>query len=231
MSYIAFESQQGLVEIGGRERARMGVIVNDVAWAMESRGRPHGSPQDEYRAKLDYSGAFSDGNFGERLGWLCLIGDDVTKLIAHVHGQCEIHGWVHPDDGEWFAGLIDGAVARGLLNGDRPGQYGTWSEVGALALRSTTPLVSSYSVCDSWPDPHQIAEQRPDLFNPTGPAVSSDDVLYDAWAALGSEEQGRIADEAIQSCAPRWHPEEWGIWSNLVIGRNPYEQVASRSGE
>lgn len=232
MSYIAFDCKEGCVEIGGRERARMGVLVDDIAWVMESRGRPHGNPHDEREARLRYSGPFAEENFGERLGWLCLIGDDVTKLIAHIHGQCEIHGWLHPDDGEWFAGLIEQASARGLLNDDRPGQYGTWSEVADLARRSTTPLVSSYSVCEGWPDPYAIARERPDLFNPTGPAISSDDVLDESWAALSDEERGRIADAAIESIGPRWHPAEWGThWAAMVAGRNPYDQVASRSGE
>lgn len=232
MSYITFDSAQGCVEIGGRERARMGVLIDDIAWVMESRGRARSSPQDDWQVKLQYTGPFSEDNFGERLGWLCLIGDDVTKLLAHIHGQCEIHGWVHPEDGEWFASLIEEAVARGLLGNDGRSHYGSWTDVADLARNSTTPLVSSYSVSESWPDPWTIAHERPDLFNPTGPAVEGDDVLYDEWAALTDDERGRIADAAIESIGPRWHPSEWGThWSSLVAGRDPYAQVASLSGE
>ena len=225
MSYISFSSGQGEVLIGGRERARMGVLVDELAWVMESRGRPITDPIIRRRDELEWR--YRDDNFGERLGWVCLIGDDVTKLLAHVHGQCEIHGWVHPDDGDWFADLVKRAAARGLLNEDRVGKYGTWDQVADLARRSTTPLVSAYSACESWPNPYLIASERPDLFNPEGPLVDPDDSLYEAWNDLGAEEQGRIADEAIETIGPRWHPAEWGThWSAKVTGRNPWAENA-----
>ena len=232
MSYISFESREGDVLIGGRERARMTLLVNDVAWALESRGHPFRQPADDERERVRYAGMRVD-NLGERLGWVCLIGDDVTKLIAHIHGQCEIHGWVHPEDGDWFAGLVEQAVERGLLGEDDRNNYGSWADVAELARRSTSPLVTSYSVSRGWPEPDAIARGRPDLFNPIGALVESgDDALCEAWDALAADEQQRIADEAIASVAPRWHPAEWGThWAALVEGRRPYAQVASRSGE
>lgn len=232
MSYIGFESAAGRVEIGGRERARMGVLIEDLAWVMHSRGMGSSmSLVEAHQAKLAYRyGPDENSAFGERLGWVCLIGDDVMKLLAHIHGQCEIHGWVHPDDGAWFASLIDEAVVRGLLGEDgRGGRYGSWSDVAELARQSTTPMVSDYSVCESWPDPYQITQERPDLFpSPWVRAVDdADDAIDEAWGQLGVVEQQRIADEAIASCAPRWHPAEWGThWSALVRGRKPWAEVA-----
>lgn len=226
MSHIAFESGQGRVEVGGRERARMGVLLDDIAWVMDSRGRRLQSPQEDHTAKLryvygDFGTSDRDDNFGKRLGWACLIGNDALKLLAHIHGQCEIHGWVHPDDLGWFADLLEQAVRDGLLGADGRSFYGSWQDVADLARRSTAPLVASYSVCESWPDIYLIAQERPDLFTPE----DADDP-YESWAKLSEADQDRIADEAIASCGPRWHPAEWGThWAESVRGRSPWVDV------
>lgn len=213
MSSISFESAEGRVLIGGRERARMGVLIEDLAWIMHSRGASMSfmSPQEQSNAKLDYRyGLTEETNFGERLGWACLIGNDKLKLLAHIHGQCELNGWVHPDDLEWFASLIEGAVADGLLGPDDRCGYGSWQDVADLARISTTPLVSAYSVTESWPDQYSISEHRPDLF-------AYDEENPDAWHELSDEERQRIGDEALEDCCPRWHPDEWGThWSERV---------------
>lgn len=213
MSSIAFESVAGTVLIGGRERARMGVLINDVGWAVKNRGHDN----DTKKLAWVYSG---DTEFAEQLGWVCIVGNDAMKLAAHIHGQCEIHGWVHPDDGEWFARQIESAVHAGVLADDGRQHYGTWADLADLARASTTPLVSSYSVCEGWPDPYLIAEHRPDLFD-VGPADENDDDYDDrhdnAWSALSIEDRNRIADLAIIECGPRWRPSEWGThWADHV---------------
>lgn len=224
MSHISFASDQGRVEIGGRERARMGILIDSLAWVMHSRGRAPTDPMKEHYERLQWIyGAHSLGpqaedEFGIRLGWVCLIGNDITRLIAHIHGQCEIHGWVHPDDTEWFAGLIEQAVDAGLLGDDGRGSYGSWADVADLARQSTTPLVSAYSVTESWPDPYLIARTRPDLFSYNEETEDS----WDVWERLGERSRRQIANKAIFSCAPRWRPAEWGIWANLVHGRTPW---------
>lgn len=222
MSYIAFSSKEGRVEVGGSERARMGVLIDDLAWVMHRRGNHEPNPQKDYSDKLawvygDMRSGREDG-FAERLGWVCLIGDDVLKLLAHIHGQCELHAWVHPDDGEWFAGLIEEAVKRGLLGDDGRAYYGSWQDVADLARRSTTPLVSAYSVTEGWPDPYLIGQHRPDLFTP-----ADEDDPWESWSDLPDSEKDRISDEAIASVAPRWHSAEWGThWAEGVSGRTPW---------
>lgn len=226
MSSIAFESKQGEVAVGGRERARMGGLIDDLSWVMHSRGitRERFDLRAEYDDKLRwlYSGRMgSEGQdtFSERLGWVCLIGSDVMRLLCHIHGQCELNGWVHPDDGEWFAGLVEQGLEQGLLGPDERNHYGTWAQVAELARASTTPLISSYSVTDSWPNPALIAQERPDLWTPAEGAHP-----WDAWEDLSEADQDRIGDAALESCAPRWHPGEWGThWSALVMGRQPWE--------
>lgn len=218
MSYIGFESEQGRVQIGGREHARLGGMLNDLAWVMHTRGADR-SVGDDYQARLRYQYPMvgdEEGNrlFRERLGWACLVGNDEVKLLAHIYGQCEINGWVHPDDLEWFAVLIEGAYVSGLVGDDGREQYDSWIDLASLAKRSTSPLVSDYSVTSSWPDPYAIRRHAPALFAPP------DDVedLWDAWEALSDDDRRRIAAEALPICAPRWHPAELGThWRDLVI--------------
>lgn len=227
MSSISFDSEQGRVLVGGRERARMGLLIEDLAWLMHSRGKNSMlSPLEASRAKLEYRYGLDENTaFSERLGWACLIGNDQMKLIAHIHGQCEIHGWVHPDDGEWFADLVERAVADGLLGSDgREGGvngYGSWQDVADLARRSITPLVSAYSVCEYWPERGLISQYRPDLW-------TYDEENPDAWYDLSEEERQRIGDEALEDCCPRWQPAEWGThWSEIVRGIHPWDNAVT----
>jgi hypothetical protein len=238
MSYMSFSSKEGYVQIGGRERARMGSLVDDIAWALHRRGETHLlSPMEEYQAKASWvHGGFSMGEaererrFGERLGYACLVGNDELKLLAHMYGQCEIHGWVHPRFGAWFADLIERAFAHGLLGEDIRNTYGPWQDVADLARRSTTPLVSSYSVTDDWPSPRLIAMYRPDLLAIDEEAEEEGDDPYEAWNSLSDDERQRVADEAIASLGPEWHPAEWGIWADLVSDRNPWLDYERTNG-
>lgn len=224
MSSISFDSADGCVLVGGRERARMGVLIDDLAWTMHSRGQYRSDPMEASNAKLAYIyGLNETADFSERLGWVCLIGSDTLKLLAHIHGQCELNGWVHPDDGEWFADLVERAVADGLLGPDgREGGvngYGSWQDVADLVRISTTPIVSAYSVTDSWPSQYTISEYRPDLW-------TYDEENPDAWYDLSDEERQRIGDEALEDCCPRWHPAEWGThWADRVRSLSPWNEI------
>lgn len=218
MSHIAFESDAGRVEVSGSERAWMGLYIENLAWAVREQyvDSPFAeSAADAYNRKIIHKWSNPDpDNFGKTLGYACLVGNDVTKLLSHIHGQCEIHGWVHSDDGEWFASLIEDAVERGMLRVFEHNNYGSWQDVADLARSSTTPLVSSYSVTDSWPNLYLISTMTDYLVE-----YDSDnpETLYEGWDALGAEEQNRIADEAIELVAPRWHPAEWGThWTELA---------------
>lgn len=120
------------------------------------------------------NGRFSDDEFmvaGHRvhvgnvaLNTALAVGAPVVQLAAKIHGWCEGHCYIEGEDREWVADLIDdglnvGVYRRELLRRDDDGTERRWSQgwedVQAL-LRETAdgPVVLSYSVCDSFPNPH-----------------------------------------------------------------------------
>lgn len=69
-------------------------------------------------------------------------------LAARIHGQCEIYGYIERDNFSWFANLIQGALDRNILRKDMG-----WADVlDLLDEAPPSPVVMSYSVCESFPD-------------------------------------------------------------------------------
>lgn len=83
--------------------------------------------------------------------WLntsCLVGNDAIKLAARIYGQCECHCWVKGENKKWLAGIIEKALATHVYRGDSG-----WEEVVELLNQENdSPVVLSYSVCDSFPN-------------------------------------------------------------------------------
>jgi hypothetical protein len=78
-----------------------------------------------------------------------VLGNDSMRLLARIHAQCEIHGYVEGPNRAWFAGLIEEGLDTGLY---REGQG--WEDVQTcLHQRADEPVVMSYSVCQSFPNP------------------------------------------------------------------------------
>jgi hypothetical protein len=75
-----------------------------------------------------------------------LLGNDYVRLLARVHAQCEIHGWIDGPNRSWFAELIDGGRAVGLFRADQG-----WEDVATfMRANDTDPVAMSYSVTDSF---------------------------------------------------------------------------------
>jgi hypothetical protein len=76
------------------------------------------------------------------------MGNQVIKLFARLHGQCEIHCFVRGENRAWLSDIM----AEGLLEGICRRDQG-WEDVIQL-LRSTDklPVVCSYSVCRQFPN-------------------------------------------------------------------------------
>lgn len=91
------------------------------------------------------------------------VGSDPVKLAARLHGQCEIHTWVDGPNRAWLADIIDRGLASGVFRStltrtDRNGNDVTssqgWEQVTELLRsRNDGPVVTSYSVCDQFPNP------------------------------------------------------------------------------
>lgn len=175
MSRIYFHCESGEeAELRGSERAHAGCMVNDIAWSLlgarfnEDRLRPL-LPADCFALNHRYDqfasslvlwlGVGGDGKFilpgGKTIDAFSLalntalcVGNDQVRLLARLHGQCEIHAYVAGANRAWLAGQIDEGRRTGLF---REGQG--WEEVAALLrTRDDRPVVTSYSVYEQFPN-------------------------------------------------------------------------------
>ena|GEM_PF-2104837 len=92
--------------------------------------------------------------FGVTLNTALVLGSDVVKLAARIHGACELHTWVDGPNREWLAGLIERGLDEGLLIPRIEQPPHEWTDVIALLReRDDEPVVTSYSVCEQFPGP------------------------------------------------------------------------------
>jgi hypothetical protein len=138
--------------------------------------------------------------FDAQLNTAIALGGDVPALAARVHGQCEIHGWVDGPDRTWLADIIHRGRRDNIL---RPGQG--WEQV-AMLLRSRDDesVVTSYSVTDSFPNPHVASLADDD--------EADNDEAWDAWGNLSADEQWDFAMAGLGTRMSRhlqWRPVDW----------------------
>lgn len=137
-----------------------------------------------------------DEFFVPSLNTAMALGSDPVRLLARLHGQCEIHAYVEGEDRAWLADMIEeGREFRVLRSGMG------WEKVAAfLRADSDGPVVTSYSVCDSFPN-----KQAADF-----------DGDYDAWEALPESEQWSRALAGIRAeNGLRLQPSGW---ADFVFG-------------
>lgn len=78
-----------------------------------------------------------------------VAGSDPIRLAAKIHGWCESHCYIEERDRGWVAGIIDAGLAAGVYR-----QGAKWQDVQAfLRQPDDGPVVLSYTVCESFPDP------------------------------------------------------------------------------
>jgi hypothetical protein len=120
--------------------------------------------------------------FDANLNTAIALDSPVLSLAAHLHGQCEIHGWIAPGMRHWFANLIEDGRKRNVLR-DSMG----WEEVAAF-LRGNEDgrVVTSYSVCDGFPN-RFVANWEPPPDDPDG----------DSWYDLSHEERWNLAEAGL----------------------------------
>lgn len=168
---------------------------------------------------------------------------DPWRLVARMAAQNEIHGWVDGPNRKWLADLIDEALEAGLLRRAlRPsGAYGEpgaeqvqgWEGVTELLRsRDDEPVVTSYSVCDGFPN-REIAKWdqpvMPDGWRSPGWSEAEwqqmdederaeyfeESAVEDAWAALSDSERWAAGMAGLRADPGRLElrPEDWsGYW-------------------
>ena len=126
-----------------------------------------------------------------------VLGSDLVKLLARLHGQCEIHCWVAAEHTRWLAGIIRNGVEKHLLRNDTG-----WDGVIELLESGDENVVTDYSVTEIFPNPH-IAGWVP----PVGEDGKPD---RDAWYELSREEQWEMAMRGLrQEKGLELTPDDW----------------------
>lgn len=129
------------------------------------------------------------------------MGNDALILLAKIHAQCEIHGYVEGPNRAWLASIIERGLELAVLREKVKGGYSTgWRDVVTLLRsRDDVPVVTSYSVCDQFPNRH-VADWH-------------DENDGDDWYDLGNDEQWKLALAGLRAGKPadglEWSPETW----------------------
>jgi len=179
MSSIAFHTKERTVRVGGVERMTMGwrcwsLFRSFLHLEAPSEQMPrfiamlppdHYAHQSHDKARaIETALHVSRGDFrwrGEDIDLFALhlntalvVGNDVIKLMARLHGSCEIHAWVDGPNRAWLASIAERGLALGLLGSDkRLHMYPGWPAVIELLRESDQgEVVTSYSVTDSFPN-------------------------------------------------------------------------------
>lgn len=229
MSRISFSSPSGTARLRGSERAYAGILIADLTYAAFSptgweddplfrvtqfQNAEYGGTGGARRFKNDFRTSLLMGwggtpfrlpgrdegeqpdSFTVSLNTVLAMGNDPICLLAHLHGQCELHGWVDGPNRAWLAAIIEQGRATGILR-DGLG----WEAVSAFLRSSASePVVTSYSVTDSFPNSYV--------------AGYTDDKDGDGWYDLPHDEQWDMALARLRTDEGELHglemrPDRW----------------------
>jgi hypothetical protein len=213
------------VQVRGSERAYMGYLCAQLSLAVfdpreYKRGEilstvwrhPHpgsGSFAEAFSTHVRIGGdriPFTLPSGGEvdmftvNLNTALALGNDAVRLCARLHGQCEIHAWVDGPNRAWLAGIVEDGRRCGVLRTDQ----GWEALAGFLRERDDEPVVTSYSVCDQFPNAHTAG-------------VTEDGAA--AWYELPEAEQWAQAMERLRRIGGglEMRPDHW-TFSEFYFG-------------
>lgn len=141
------------------------------------------------------------------------VGSDPVRLLARLHGGCEIHVWVDGRDRHWLADVVEEGVASGVMRRAYQAQYDGWPAVLELLRESSQqPVVTSYSVTESFPNFQLVSghdfEARPWRL------MSGDEQLQyerkrEEFDYLPVEEQWSRSMPALRERCSQLRPGDW----------------------
>lgn len=184
MSRVTFSTYDDYAELRGPERHYAGWIVGQIAQAL--------APKDKALQMFPEN----DGDFCAQLNTAILIGNDTISLLARLHAQCEIHGYIEKANRKWYADLIEEGLKSRLL---RQGM-GWEGVVNLLHDTDDGPVVTSYSVTDCFPGREAASW--------AGYEEPRDDAWYEDF-----DDEGRweLAVKGIRAHGCEWRPEIWRV--------------------
>lgn len=176
MARMYFHSEHGEAEVRGSERAWGGMLADHTLQmilldSVLDESRVLGAMKKVLKTEKSYGfeniknlktllsvGAMmGDTHFvidGERvdlwdtaLNTALVYGSNPVRLLARLHGQCEIWAWVDGSNRAWLAGIIREGRESGIMRAEA----GWESVIDLLLSRDDGPVVTSYSVTDQFP--------------------------------------------------------------------------------
>lgn len=215
MSRIYFHAEDACAEVRGSERAHAGCLTNDIGVSLilaqfnyETErlyaGISDCYAKDEKSLRLMLNADSSSRTFSLADGtharvWpvilnTCLrLGSGPLRLLTRLHAQCEIHAWVDGQNREWLAGIVDEGLRDGLMRKDSG-----WESVSEMLRSGEGPVVTSYSVCEPFPNP-TVADWSPPPW-PAGPNEDEDE-NWDAWHDIDDDERWDMAMKGLRACS------------------------------
>lgn len=150
-------------------------------------------------------GDLKESPFDLVLNTAVTIGNDAVKLFARMHGQCEIHAWVDGPNRAWLADIIRRGRKLNVLRSEMG-----WEDViSLLVMRDDEPVVTSFSICEQFPDPWWILSNEGD---------EDDEVDDDEAGAMSHEEAWRRGMEILRGAEEGFLEIEPKRWADYGFG-------------
>lgn len=175
-----------------------------------------------FGAKFQFSNGKQIPTLHASLNTAVVMGSDPIRLLAKLHGQCEIHAYAEGPNRAWLAGIIEQGIKDKVLRVWEEDFYGGWpAVVELLRSRDDEPVVTSYSVTRQFPNRFIAYEQGvwdatldPEALRQKYELTDDDDLTEwestyksDLWYDLPDAEQWRFAMEGLRKQNERSHLE------------------------
>jgi hypothetical protein len=165
--------------------------------------------------------------FNMSLNTAISIGNDVIKLFARLHGQCEIHAYVSNENKKWLADIIQQGLDSQLI---RPNS-GWEDTIKLLNNDDETDVVTSYSVCEQFPN-REIAHWFPKIPMLTlqdEMNLNIQDEIQDQiemqWYNLPKDTQWDLAIKGLKKKPNKLLELKPDNWDDVRFGTNPITAI------
>lgn len=223
MSQIRFHSVNKFVEVAGTERAYAALICRNIFLGLmeyENIGKYLKFFREDHPIHKDFVTAIKRNEyelintikkyFGSintniivkgieipvwhlYLNTALRMGSNPVKLMARIHGSCEIHCFVEGENRNWLAGLIEDGIETNVLRFKTNNMDNGWLNVADMLRDSDDdPVVLSYSVTDPFPNGRNWDSSINSLRKES--IISDKELKPETWNTFGFAPKVWIAD-------------------------------------